>query len=380
LNVISVSTDDGVLELENVQAARDFVGQEIRFWKWLGEAGPEGQSAWHTMDGLYDQLRTSIEQGSGRLVAKDIFVTRRIPVSTSGFSQLVASIRETDQSTAAALVAFAIGAISPNFKVLSHRKAFGLLLGWDQKLTPESVEKERERLLSLLSEARKLELGLRGRIAQLEALLEKHVADAKRAKEVAARFVAHKLRLQRRSDSDRADEAIQELSQTKALYMEHMALKAPVAYWNTKAASHREKSRKYRTLLLLFSGVASVVLILALFKLSEYAVSIAKLNGPVAVYLILATIGIVMSTIVFWAARILTRLYLSEMHLGMDAEERATMVETYLALTSVNQAAPEDRTIVLASLFRPTADGIVKDDAAPDLSPAAFVSKVLGSK
>ncbi|MEJ6850707.1 DUF6161 domain-containing protein [Sinorhizobium fredii] len=100
---------------------------------------------------------------------------------------------------------------------------------------------------------------------------------------------------------------------------------------------------------------------------------------PPAVYLILVTLGVVITTIVFWAGRILTRLFLSEHHLAIDAEERAVMAQTYLALTAEGQAGEKERDIVLTSLFRPTADGIVKDDAAPDLSPAALLAR-LGSR
>jgi hypothetical protein len=68
---------------------------------------------------------------------------------------------------------------------------------------------------------------------------------------------------------------------------------------------------------------------------------------------------------------------MSEHHLAIDSEERAVMAKTYLALTKDKAADEKDRSIILTSLFRPTADGIVKDDAAPELSPGALISKVL---
>jgi hypothetical protein len=73
----------------------------------------------------------------------------------------------------------------------------------------------------------------------------------------------------------------------------------------------------------------------------------------------------------------MVRLFLSEHHLAINAEERATMALTYLALTADEKADEKERALVLASLFRPTADGIVKDDAAPDLAPGAILSKIL---
>ena len=64
--------------------------------------------------------------------------------------------------------------------------------------------------------------------------------------------------------------------------------------------------------------------------------------------------------LVFWAGRLLTKLYLSQHHLRQDAQERATMTETYLALIENGAATEADRQVILNALFRNTPDGIVK--------------------
>ncbi|WOI45625.1 DUF6161 domain-containing protein [Acidovorax sp. BLS4] len=71
------------------------------------------------------------------------------------------------------------------------------------------------------------------------------------------------------------------------------------------------------------------------------------------------------------------RLYLSAHHLRIDADERAVMVQAYLALTNEGKVTEAERVLVLGPLFRPTVDGIVKDDGAPDLSAASILSKLL---
>lgn len=43
----------------------------------------------------------------------------------------------------------------------------------------------------------------------------------------------------------------------------------------------------------------------------------------------------------------------------------------------MKQADEKDRAIILAALFRPNTDGIVKDDGAPDLGPASVAAKIL---
>jgi hypothetical protein len=56
------------------------------------------------------------------------------------------------------------------------------------------------------------------------------------------------------------------------------------------------------------------------------------------------------------------------------------MAETYLALTKEGAATEQDRAIVLASLFKPVVDGIVKDDGLPAITPAALLSGLVAGK
>jgi hypothetical protein len=175
---------------------------------------------------------------------------------------------------------------------------------------------------------------------------------------------------------EQAMASIASIQETENLYREHMRLKGPVEYWSQKAEAHRTKTLTYRNFLVAFSVLASLALVGSLYWIAGHAIEIATTDKPPAVYLVLVTLGVVLTTIVFWAARILTRLFLSEHHLAIDAEERSIMAQTYLALTAEGQATEQERAIVLGSLFRPTADGIVKDDAAPDLSPAALLSRL----
>jgi hypothetical protein len=84
---------------------------------------------------------------------------------------------------------------------------------------------------------------------------------------------------------------------------------------------------------------------------------------------------VVASTFAFWIGRLLTKLYLSEHHLRNDADERAIMTETYLALTAENAASEGDRNIILGALFRGTPDGIVKEDGPSDFSIQALLSR-----
>ena len=68
---------------------------------------------------------------------------------------------------------------------------------------------------------------------------------------------------------------------------------------------------------------------------------------------------------------------MSEDHLKTDASARSALAHTYLSLIKDEAATPEDRAIVLASLFAPVSDGLVKDDGMPAFSPMAMAAHVL---
>jgi hypothetical protein len=75
---------------------------------------------------------------------------------------------------------------------------------------------------------------------------------------------------------------------------------------------------------------------------------------------------ILLATLSFWFIRLLVRIFLSNLHLENDAAERVTMAKTYLALIRDGSLPKGDNiSTILAALFRPTGDGIVKDEGVP---------------
>jgi hypothetical protein len=113
-----------------------------------------------------------------------------------------------------------------------------------------------------------------------------------------------------------------------------------------------------------------------LFLLTSYAGDAIN-TGQVAQYVKYAAIGVLATTIALWAGRILLRFMISERHLAIDAEERVTMVMTYLALTKDSKLEAADRPLVLSALFRSGSDGIVKDDGSPDTMLTALIGRAL---
>ncbi len=56
------------------------------------------------------------------------------------------------------------------------------------------------------------------------------------------------------------------------------------------------------------------------------------------------------------------------------------MLKTFLALSEQEKVTEADLALVLAAAFRPTPDGIIRDDGAPTLSPGGLMSALLDSR
>ncbi|WP_420897430.1 DUF6161 domain-containing protein [Altericroceibacterium xinjiangense] len=87
--------------------------------------------------------------------------------------------------------------------------------------------------------------------------------------------------------------------------------------------------------------------------------------------------SVALFTLFVWGLRVLIRSMMSEDHLSTDASARSALAHTYLALTKEKAATPEGRAIILAALFAPVSDRLVRDDAMPAFSQAALVARAV---
>jgi hypothetical protein len=173
-------------------------------------------------------------------------------------------------------------------------------------------------------------------------------------------------------------EAIAEINSTRDAYLQYMQLQAPVEYWTKKAKAHRKAAFWSAVWLAVFFVVMTCVLGGAFYAAGDFLINEfpdTMHPAPSAIYVVVSGGLVVLSTLAFWIGRLLTRLYLSEHHLRTDAEERAVMTQTYLALTKESAATEAERQIILTALFRSSSDGIVKDDGMPDIGWQALLSK-----
>lgn len=171
--------------------------------------------------------------------------------------------------------------------------------------------------------------------------------------------------------------AIASLQATQKTYTEHMHLAASVDYWNTRANQFRTATENSSRRLIAFVIVAATILIISLLVLAYFAgTSTDGLSQAKAtlIYVKFGVIGVLLTTLAFLAGRLLLRIFLSDRHLRTDAEERVTMIKTYLALTNEGKVEPTDRTLVLTPVFKSASDGIVRDEGL-DPSLVGLIAK-----
>ncbi|GGA51846.1 DUF6161 domain-containing protein [Pelagibacterium lentulum] len=361
--------------LKDKAEAKEFLNSEQNCWQWLQSSKEPDADKLHQY--VQSQFR-ALHQGLARNQFSQLevkFTKTTIPTSRSTLFQFIETVRANDEKLAIAIAGLTWGMAEIKLGHPMTLAALSSLVTFCEGVTPESAAAIRTQLDEVLARYKRSESATRGWAKRLESELDASRQTTSRVVSLGRRYAKHKLRFQRKSDDARIESAIGELNETRRVYMEYMALSAPVSYWQAKAASHRKREGTLKNVAICYALGAGIVVVVALFCLAKFALQAASQEAHTSVLLIYAGIGVVITTIGFWIGRVITRLYLSEAHLAVDAEERATMVQTYLALTNVNQASAEDRTIVLASLFRPTEDGIVKDDGAPDFSAAGVLSR-----
>lgn len=179
------------------------------------------------------------------------------------------------------------------------------------------------------------------------------------------------------------------------LFTERLRLESAVKLWRDRSVEHRTEAAKWWKLSLVVAVGGLLIAGVVAWGMLDFAKWLFSdaLAGPSGILterglrptwqfeVIFASATLLLYlTIYFWLMRILVRLYMTEAHLEIDARSRSAMAETYLALTKDAAATDQDRAIVLASLFRPIADGIVSDDGLPAITPAAILSGWAGGK
>jgi hypothetical protein len=204
------------------------------------------------------------------------------------------------------------------------------------------------------------------------------------------------------------EERVKQFKHLQDLFATQLRLRAPVKLWEGRETSHSTNSAKAMQR---FVGIGALAILFGLavpFLAGDYIASsfyeilcqipaidgtaatatnpaipaspatdcerVFSAKGPVTV-----TGLLLVTSLLLWFARLQYRVHLSERHLALDASEKKAFAETYLAMKEGKDVGKDNEAIILGSLFRPTQDGIIKDDGTGmDISAAAILAKQLG--
>lgn len=368
----------------------DFLRKGASHWDWLGgdHTNPQGagrniRDQWNSMVQIATERKN---RGSSINEASQIIsglTTGTVPHYESEVGAAILDIRaEVGEAEAAWAAAFLTDRVGMD-QVRSPTALRGVMLtAFPDMRTASAIEKR------LRQERANYRSSLKSAMAGVEEFHSKSESNWREILQRARGIGIRSLRRNRKRwlDSGRvwskqADDAVAEIRATENTYSQFMQLRAPVDYWTSKGSDHHsEKKTAYENLRNYFIGLTLVLL--AAFVAAGFLVASVHdaTNEPVALYVLISAGLAVLSTIGFWIGRLLTKLYLSQNHLKTDAEERATMIKTYLALTEKGAATEADKQIILGSIFRPTADGIVQDEGPPDLALQSLAAKLLNGR
>jgi len=164
-------------------------------------------------------------------------------------------------------------------------------------------------------------------------------------------------------------------------------LYASKEYWNQKKHRHRKLS-------ILLSGVFTLLIIVLLLFVAQSITNLDTLyindnnvtNSVVSLksqtktslqYIIIHFVqSFLILSLLIWLSRIVLKIIFSNLHLKEEAYEKETMIVTYLALLKEGGGLREsDRSLVLEAIFRPSTNGLIKDESSVTLLDVANVFK-----
>ncbi len=179
--------------------------------------------------------------------------------------------------------------------------------------------------------------------------------------------------IRRSSETLKASE--QTVSNAKEVYLSQVELAAAVTYWDGKKTIHNDSKNLWLKVLiaLLVATSISPFLIMKYLPVTELAADKLLLNVLNPITLITSLLVI---SLLSFSIRLCSRQFSTQQHLFLEAEERKTMLKTYLALMNEGKLVEqEDRKIALDALFRPAQTGMVAEHG--NIVPSDSIVKII---
>ncbi|GGD73522.1 DUF6161 domain-containing protein [Lacimicrobium alkaliphilum] len=182
------------------------------------------------------------------------------------------------------------------------------------------------------------------------------------SRQLLRRYVSEKTRYIRRTNEvlQTGEETVEK---AKDVYLSQIELDASVTYWESKKDVHKGSRKIW--LIAMFALVALTAfspLLVSLLPVPDLTEDKLLLNAFNPMTLITSVLLI---SLLSFCIRLCSKQYSTQQHLYLEAEERKTMLKTYLALMNEGKLVEqEDRKVALDTLFRAAQTGIVAENGS----------------
>jgi Family of unknown function (DUF6161) len=406
---VSINIDaKTTLSFEGPEELSEFCNKELSSWDCLKN------SDYNHNGRAYDQIRSPVERVSQVITSyrqspqdshlinqlrssaatlSNNFSEGHLVYSQTPLGKFIQSLALDDYNVAAAVYIFATRGRNENINFTkTSGLAFGHLSHFYAGISKRSANASVESIQAKSAEFSKIVLEADARSTELiEAINSRVTGFEKRSVEVAKQIAtnvktARRLFVRSRSEltsenagtlSNIIGETRKEIDEFKDFIKKQIALQGPTDYWEAKRWWHRLSTGLTGLAFLVYLGACGWLISSTFWSRYESLFdfldqwreagigAVALIGGILAVALMLA--------------RVLYRLFASQLHLWNDASERVTMIQTYLALAEKGHAKEEFLGALLNRLFTPATDGIVRDDLG-SIGPIDLATRFTGSR
>lgn len=301
-----------------------------------------------------DQHNQQVQQLDAQLRQRlDAYVKRQVVSAAHPYFSHIQAVAETDPDAGATLL---VACSANGQQFLAQHQHFdaiariGITTAYLDKARRKNIAVLKREISSLTKQFENDISELRGTLDEQKSLSEERKTEHNRS--VEDRTTAW---------TELTERCNTEWEELKRVYDEKLALLAPTEYWSTRSTSHKDKARNY--------AIAFGVALIALVVVFVYY-GVDHLGDPGTGSVVIAVLPVLIPAFAgVWVLRILGRLLSENLKIAQDAQERETLVKTFLALmrddtTGKSVVTDEDRTLILHALFRQSTVTAV-DDAPP---------------
>jgi len=379
--LVTLDLDIGEIEFADIQELREWSQNERQAFTWLSDVSRQDSNAgqpWNVINNWLSQVNSFIqeyerhqgnEQQQNNLInnlrnqTQQAVQSQNLTTSESADAKFVFSLRDKRSAIVAGYSLSYLMRQNINFNTQPALEGAYWALQYLQGNT-ETIEAQKEAMESL-KRSWATRFG-----KQHQALIQKNEELTAEIADLRDQFTAIKTEIteQRDNQKERFDQLVerseQDLKDIEKTYDEKLALQSSVQYWTDKRAHHQR----------IMWWMGGATLVFAFLTGGSFAWAAYELLKETLPQVPLWKLGIMfaISTFGIWLTRLSAKIFISNLHLRTDADERVTMIQTYLALLREGSGPKDDeRQLILQTLFRPSTTGFIKEDG-----PAGFYEAI----